>query len=113
MEGGDPPTHDAGGLLRELPSVHELAARLDAPHRPAVAAARGAIEEARERLRAGGVPDADLLAASKLRGSLPEPRMNYIPEIDRIIKILSRATAVKEKMCEWMRREVFDPSCHR
>ena len=35
--------------------------------------------------------------------------MNSIPEIDRIIKILSRATAVKEKMCEWMQREVFDP----
>lgn len=52
-------------------------------------------------------PDADLLAASKLRGSLPEPRMNSIPEIDRIIKILSRATAVKEKMCEWMQREVL------
>jgi len=34
--------------------------------------------------------------------------MNSIPEIDRIIKILSRATAVKEKMCEWMQREVFD-----
>jgi len=38
--------------------------------------------------------------------------MNYIPEIDRIIKILSRATAVKEKMCEWMQREVFDPLRH-
>jgi len=34
--------------------------------------------------------------------------MNYIPEIDRIIKILSRATTVKEKICEWMQREVFD-----
>ena len=54
-------------------------------------------------------PDADLLAASKLRGSLPEPGMNCIPEIDRLIKILSRATPVKEKMCEWMQREVFDP----
>jgi len=59
----------------------------------------------------GTGPDADLLATSKLRGSLPEPRMTYIPEIDRIIKILSRATAVKEKMCEWMKREVSDPLC--
>src|SRR5258708_8341378 len=65
MEGGDPPPHDAAGLLRELRSVHELAARLDAPHRPAVVAARGAIEEAREQLRAGGVPDADLLARAR------------------------------------------------
>ena len=60
----------------------------------------------------GTGPDANLLAASKLRGSLPEPRMNHIPDIDRVIKILSRATAVKEKMCEWMQREVFDPLCY-
>lgn len=57
-------------------------------------------------------PDAELLAASKLRGSLPEPRMNYIPEIEKIIKFLSRAAMVKEKMCEWMQREVFDPFRH-
>ena len=37
---------DAGAAgLRSLPAVHELAARLDAPHALAVAAARRAIEE--------------------------------------------------------------------
>jgi L-seryl-tRNA(Ser) seleniumtransferase len=39
--------------LRALPAVHELAARLDAPHGPAVAAARRAIEEQRALLIAG------------------------------------------------------------
>ncbi|HUZ30004.1 MAG TPA: L-seryl-tRNA(Sec) selenium transferase [Solirubrobacteraceae bacterium] len=41
----DPP--DAEARLSELPAVHEVAARLDAPHRLAVAAARRAIEEHR------------------------------------------------------------------
>jgi L-seryl-tRNA(Ser) seleniumtransferase len=48
MESG----HQAG--LSALPAVHELAARLDAPHAPAVIAARRAIVEQRERLRRGG-----------------------------------------------------------
>ncbi len=48
MESG----HQAG--LTALPAVHELAARLDAPHAPAVIAARRAIGEQRERLRRGG-----------------------------------------------------------
>jgi hypothetical protein len=61
----------------------------------------------------GSGPDADLLAASKLRGNLPEPRMNNITDIEKLIKYLSRAAVVKEKMCEWMQREVFDPLCHQ
>jgi L-seryl-tRNA(Ser) seleniumtransferase len=44
--------HEAG--LSALPAVHELAARLDAPRGDAVAAARRAIDEQRERLRHGG-----------------------------------------------------------
>ena len=39
--------------LRELPAVHELAAALQAPHALAVAAARRAIDERREAIRAG------------------------------------------------------------
>ena len=42
---------DAGGL-RGLPAVHELAAKLDAPHALATAAARRAIEERRRTLLA-------------------------------------------------------------
>ena len=49
MGGGD----GAAGRLRDLPSVERLAASLDAPHVPAVAAARTAIDEERERLVAG------------------------------------------------------------
>jgi L-seryl-tRNA(Ser) seleniumtransferase len=48
VEGRD----DAAGL-RDLPAVHELAAALDAPHALAVRAARAAIDEAREAIRAG------------------------------------------------------------
>ncbi|HEY3727685.1 MAG TPA: L-seryl-tRNA(Sec) selenium transferase [Solirubrobacteraceae bacterium] len=45
--------------LRALPAVHELAAQLDAPHGPAVAAARRAIDEQRALLVAGGRPQSD------------------------------------------------------
>jgi L-seryl-tRNA(Ser) seleniumtransferase len=55
-----PPTHDAAGLLRSLPAVHELAAELDAPHPRAVAAARRAIDDARDRVRSGLEPIPDL-----------------------------------------------------
>ncbi len=37
----------AGGELRALPAVHELAAALDAPHALAVVAARRTIDEQR------------------------------------------------------------------
>ena len=50
-EGTRPP--DAAQLLRSLPAVHELAAELDGPHPLAVAAARRAIDEHRDRLRSG------------------------------------------------------------
>jgi protein phosphatase-4 regulatory subunit 3 len=40
------------------------------------------------------------------RGSLPEPRMGIITDIEKVIKTLSRTAVVKEKMCEWMQREV-------
>jgi L-seryl-tRNA(Ser) seleniumtransferase len=43
----------AAATLRALPAVHELAARLNAPHSLAVAAARLAIDEQREALRGG------------------------------------------------------------
>lgn len=52
MGGGD----DAAKLLRELPSVHELAAGLDAPHALAVSAARRAIDEQRSALLDGAAP---------------------------------------------------------
>ena len=48
---GDEP---ASAELRDLPSVHELAELLDAPHALAVAAARRAIEERREAVRGRG-----------------------------------------------------------
>src|SRR4051794_33721152 len=47
--------------LRALPAVHELAARLDAPHAVAVAAARSAIEEQRAALLDGAQLDASEL----------------------------------------------------
>ncbi len=61
--------HQAG--LSALPAVHELAARLDAPHALAVAAARRAIDEQREAILLGGEPG-DVLARARahLRPSL-------------------------------------------
>jgi L-seryl-tRNA(Ser) seleniumtransferase len=52
---------ELNALLRELPSVDELAARLgDVPHARAVAAARAAIDARREALAAGQAPSAEL-----------------------------------------------------
>jgi len=53
MGGRDEP---ASAELRDLPSVHELAGLLSAPHALAVAAARQAIEERRETVQAGAAP---------------------------------------------------------
>jgi L-seryl-tRNA(Ser) seleniumtransferase len=49
---GDAAAGELNARLRALPSVEQLAAALDAPHALAVAAARAAIDEERERLRA-------------------------------------------------------------
>ena len=51
----------AAARLRELPAVHELAARLDAPHALAVAAARRAIDEQRAAVLGGAALDRERL----------------------------------------------------
>ncbi|HUA02826.1 MAG TPA: L-seryl-tRNA(Sec) selenium transferase [Solirubrobacteraceae bacterium] len=55
----------AAETLRSLPAVHELAGALDAPHALAVAAARRAIEEHREAIRAGAAAPGDLLPRAR------------------------------------------------
>jgi L-seryl-tRNA(Ser) seleniumtransferase len=52
-------------ILRSLPSVHELAGALDAPHALAVGAARAAIDEQRAAVVAGGPVDGDLLPRAR------------------------------------------------
>ncbi len=61
MEAGDAPVR--ASRLRDLPSVEQLASRLDAPHALAVPAARAAIAAARDALRAG--EEVDVLAAAR------------------------------------------------
>ncbi|MFL5821259.1 MAG: L-seryl-tRNA(Sec) selenium transferase [Solirubrobacteraceae bacterium] len=51
--------------LRSLPSVEQLAARLEAPHALAVAAAREAIDARRAELRSGVAGQADLLVRAR------------------------------------------------
>ncbi len=70
---GDP------AALRSLPAVHELAARLDAPHALAVAAARGAIDEHRACLLAGQ-PDAGDVEerARELLAALERPSLRQV-----------------------------------
>ncbi len=55
----------ADAALRSLPAVHELAARLEAPHALAVAAARRAIDESRAAWLAGQPGSEDLLARAR------------------------------------------------
>ena len=61
---------DHTAALRELPAVHELAAALGGSHPLAVAAARRAIDERREELRAGHSNERDLV--TRARGLLAE-----------------------------------------
>ena len=51
--------------LRGLPSVHELAGALDAPHALAVSAARRAIEERRLAVKAGADPAGDVVSRAR------------------------------------------------
>ena len=51
--------------LRALPSVHELAGRLDGPHALRVKAARQAIDEHRAAVRAGAEPGLDLVPKAR------------------------------------------------
>src|SRR5436190_24137386 len=51
--------------LRSLPSVEQLASRLEAPHALAIAAAREAIAARRAELRSGSPGDADLLPRAR------------------------------------------------
>jgi L-seryl-tRNA(Ser) seleniumtransferase len=51
--------------LRNLPSVHELAGALDAPHALAVSAARRAIDERRAAVKAGADPTGDVVARAR------------------------------------------------
>jgi L-seryl-tRNA(Ser) seleniumtransferase len=65
--------------LRSLPAVHELAARLDAPHALAVAAARLAIDERRTAWLAGQPGDGDLVArAYEVLETLERPSLRRV-----------------------------------
>jgi L-seryl-tRNA(Ser) seleniumtransferase len=65
--------------LRSLPAVHELAARLDAPHVLAVAAARRAIDEHRAALLAGGPGSENLEArAREMLDTLERPSLRRV-----------------------------------
>ena len=71
---------DAGAAgLRSLPAVHELAARLEAPHALAVAAARLAIEECRTA-RLAGQPGSDNLVARarEMLATLERPSLQRV-----------------------------------
>jgi L-seryl-tRNA(Ser) seleniumtransferase len=78
VERRNPPTHDAEAALRALPAVHELAALLEAPHALAVDIARQAIEETRERLRAGE-PGTDPVARGRdLLAKIEQPSLRRV-----------------------------------
>ncbi|PZR66687.1 MAG: L-seryl-tRNA(Sec) selenium transferase [Solirubrobacterales bacterium] len=58
--GAGPPAAQLSARLRALPAVHELAAALDGPRAPAVAAARAVLDQRRAELTAGAQGDEDL-----------------------------------------------------
>jgi L-seryl-tRNA(Ser) seleniumtransferase len=66
------------GLLRDLPAVHELAARLDAPHGLAVAAARQAIREQRRALLSGRAGVDPAARARELVAELSAPSLRRV-----------------------------------
>ena len=69
----------AGGGLRALPAVHELAAALDAPHALAVVAARRTIDEQRAAVLegTGGSPDL-VMRARELLAELERPSLRRV-----------------------------------
>ncbi len=70
-------TGDAG--LSALPSVHELAGRLEGPHALRVKAARRAIDEHRAAARAGADPGADLVPrAQELLATMEMPSLRRV-----------------------------------
>jgi L-seryl-tRNA(Ser) seleniumtransferase len=71
--------HPAPPELRELPSVHELAGALEAPHPLAVSAARRAIDERRAEVLAGIASERDLVArASEVLAELEQPSLRRV-----------------------------------
>jgi L-seryl-tRNA(Ser) seleniumtransferase len=70
----------AAARLRELPAVHELVAKLGAPHALAVSAARQAIDEARTALLAGDGADAGAIErrARELLQTLTQPSLSRV-----------------------------------
>jgi len=70
---------DDAEALRSLPAVHELAARLEAPHALAVAAARLAIDERRTAWLAGQPDKQDLvMRAREVLGTLERPSLRRV-----------------------------------
>ena len=57
----------AADRLRALPAIDRVAAALDAPHAVGVAAARAAVDAAREALMAGEVSEVDVVADARAR----------------------------------------------
>ncbi len=79
---------DAAGAssLRSLPAVHELAARLEAPHALAVAAARLAIDERRAAWLAGEPDTEDLVArALEVLVTLERPSLRRVVNATGVI----------------------------
>lgn len=42
-------------------------------------------------------------------GHLPQPALGNIGEIDKAIKTLARTVTIKERLCEYIQREVSPP----
>jgi L-seryl-tRNA(Ser) seleniumtransferase len=82
MGNRNPPTHHPATDARELsalPAVHELAAALDAPHTLAVSAARKAIDERRDAIKAGVVPEADIQVSAQAHlAALSRPSLRRV-----------------------------------
>ena len=77
---------DDTAALRELPAVHELAAALGGSHPLAVAAARRAIDERREELRAGHSDERDLVTrAGELLAELEAPSLRRVVNATGVI----------------------------
>jgi L-seryl-tRNA(Ser) seleniumtransferase len=77
---------DHAADLRDLPAVHELAAALGGSHPLAVAAARRAIDERREQVRAGQGQGGDLLErAQELLAELEAPSLRRVVNATGVI----------------------------
>jgi protein phosphatase 4 regulatory subunit 3 len=89
-------------------------APLPPPNQPPCADAEISLATSSPVLGAIEAEEPSITASTVIRsGHLPQPALGIIPGIERAIRALARTIAVKERICEYIQREVRSWFCLR